>query len=1515
MDSNIKLSNVIGAPFQSFILKQLDIRTIHNSSQDRNLEEILFLANKTAWVRLMSSVDVIGRSLNKVDLQAKTYTPYEVSTTQIYKALGAETYTGEDGLAKNWLLEAGTSTQNGNGINLRSGIGANNATGSFNTVNTAYGLGGTQELGFVPMPGLTSVTVETLGRLGSLRQANINFRVNNLNQLNTIEALYFRLGYSMILEWGHTQYYTNPKEQSLSTFKTSQIYGIDDPFKNNLTKEDIINRINAKTRDTDGNYGGMYGIVTGFNWNATQDGGYDCTLKLIGHGAIMDSLKTNQSYTLPAGDIAQYQRLEDYILDQIAKDKQRIEDLKKQLEAKNSGEPVVIDPPDAAPKNLDELWNLVKKYRINKTTGAPIAEVASFKEFLHNFGYPIPDRNVFIPTQGDVYKYNLDNRANQKDFVVYVGDFPEVPDPTLKAGLVRKFSGYYIQHGSQFLRVTEKDTLGGTLDLTELDYQLGWAYANVPASDGTNFESGYLSDVRPQQAISAPFISKLIVAAAYKKFGSDQKSGANVPLDDNLFYVNSKNVEVGWPGVAADFSDDSFVRSLKYGSGLNYIGRYDFKLQIKVDGEYAAYRPTANQIADAFTAFQGSTSPVSVTFPVLRLSAEDTQSTPFGVNLYNKYRYNIQGSILLNLQNIPYSGLAGSQENAIKNIKLQQGLVDENNVAKNVPVIITITTQNLGPFSNFTVNGAPYSPAPAPPDKGKNGDNNGNINEGDTSQKEAPEGFSSALQAMLTIVQTQSQAAALKKSGVYVHNILETTRKFYTDGALNNVFDAKGNTTAPDLEAIRNNEFKLLNYAIKGFNSAIMGDSTQYEQIPFVDFKTLCQSYVIKYKQGGLEGVVASVRSPTFITLGYLLAFLNNMCLIYDSNKSRKKTTAAATSTGTGTGIGTKKHPFIYIDFNPKTNFCFTSPQQFSIDPTICMVPMNCEQAEYEQIFGNPEIVKNLSPKAFQVKVNNTLTKDLADKGLEYKTDSSYRGNLMNILINTQYLLDLCLQMAKNDPEHAVNLKPFLDQILVDINKCLGGVNSFRASYIDDSNVIQLVDDQWVPMTEGTTANGIPGQNTALNQLTLSAKKATDPSTSGELPLASTIPSPEAPGQVITVGSKSLTREFRFNTLISSKLASKIAISAQAETGSVNSKDHSSYSHLNTFYEDRYSRSKEDPSTGNTTNEKSKVNPKGLSSNQQAADLFNVHVQSLYSAYDQYTPKNIEAAKNYYLEKMSKVKSSNPLTSASPYVSLELEMTVDGISGILMGNAFTIPNDRLPYTFQGDQGKTKVAFIVTGLVHTIQNNEWLTRIKGQMIKLKTPVLIQTATARLETSQVSLLTLSDIVTTKPWSGAFISYVMESAAVSGFPANALHTAYAQSLRDNNRGFEILDPSKTEIKVGDLIVANREGNNQTFATKNWTGKGHGDIVVEIGGGKATVVGGNVSNAVSTKSLGLTDGRLGKSDYYVILRPPQDKVTSIVDIAMKEYNEWKKQGWKETSPEALPSLKKYYKTVGITI
>jgi hypothetical protein len=64
---------------------------------------------------------------------------------------------------------------------------------------------GFSEFGAQAMPGIISFSSETNNK-GSLRFANLQIRANNTKQFEYIEALYLRLGYSMLLEWGNSSY-------------------------------------------------------------------------------------------------------------------------------------------------------------------------------------------------------------------------------------------------------------------------------------------------------------------------------------------------------------------------------------------------------------------------------------------------------------------------------------------------------------------------------------------------------------------------------------------------------------------------------------------------------------------------------------------------------------------------------------------------------------------------------------------------------------------------------------------------------------------------------------------------------------------------------------------------------------------------------------------------------------------------------------------------------------------------------------------------------------------------------------------------------------------------------------------------------------------------------------------------------------------------------------------------------------------------------------------------------------
>jgi len=1294
-----KLSNIIGAPFSEYVLRQLAIRAgrsstgrgVGNVPPVRSNAEVLYLANKTAWARLVSSVDLDFPPDSK-----NTNTKYDGYIDDLGVA-GSGTYPEPNSFAKNWILEAGTSIQNGNGITLRQGIGPNGA----------YGLGGTTELGYRPMPGLTSVNIETTGRLGSLRTATVNFKVWNINQLNAIEALYFRLGYSMLLEWGHTQYFKN-YETDLKTkseggvFVPKDVYGIGDPFTKDLRKEKIQQLIEKKKVETSGNYDGMLGIVVNFNWSFSQDGGYDCMVRLVGLGAVIDTMRINQIYRLPEGVYRKYKQAAESIdADQQAQLNAQIKDLEKKEEGGEESSGAQLPPPPGA---VGDLRKIMADYDSGPAGEPAFTSRYGFRS-VQDYTDPSGNGNLAdyyalfsTPTAGkkgaefDGAKATfeglyLNSRGAQRAFN-YVKVTPSAPAIVkLDVGVLSGFVG----KAKTFDYSSNLGVLASTEPVTDL-----YEYGNK-----VDKEDGY---------------SPYNTSGLGKLFSVFSRHDKVVTVTNVVTYKATRvGIDQILPEPVSGLQTNTDTLRLFTASDvpLQGGGTKDIEITFKYSNptyDKTYFKPTRRELIKAIETWDGTATITDISFT--KNSGEIEVEGNFTVTVLSQYKPE-PNETPPSYQSLVNFGTPG----------VIQDPKDPNRGVIPLPVVISFTANDTG-----FITGLKQPPSSAPAETKKEDAPSAASQEIARQQKAAAEqiqaamAFESALHAMLTTVQTTAQADVLQtQDKSKIVSTLSITRDFYKSGILDGVLDVT--ETIPS-------DFDLKQYAAKGFSSELMVSSdpkATFPTIPYVggstevannkpNFKQLCQALVIKYKQESTStvGITYAGDFKVYIPLGYLLAFINNSCLFYDSDN--KDTTN-----------NSQKRPYVYVDFNPETNFCLTSPQQFSIDPEICLVPANLDQAQYESIF--PENIKPQTP--FRTGTVNGKSDEAGDNavsqvidksGLTFKSkDTPYRGKTMHILVCTQYLLGILRDFSTSDPQHAVALQPFLERVMVDINKCLGNMNLFRVAYRDDSNTVQIQDDQYVPL--------LSQEDSAILSRAYYTNLKENVLQSGEIPIFGTkIPGPN--GNTIETNTLGIAREMQLKTAMSSKMASMLAISAQAATGSVNATDHSEISWLNRNFKDRYKPYVQDlgSNTGTDNNpspdkNNTKGNTKGAatkttatSPDQSAANIFNTHVKAVYGQYD-LSKEQIQLAKNYYIERMSKVKAADLITSAAPFIPAEMEVTLDGISGIVMGNAFNIPESRLPYSYR-QNGSPAVAFITNGLTHTIENNQWTTRIKGQMIKLR-----------------------------------------------------------------------------------------------------------------------------------------------------------------------------------------------------
>lgn len=247
-------TNIAGSPFQPYVRDQIEQRKKIVSEENRTYKELQWLTNKNAWIRVSSGVDVADGNIN---------------------------FPNESGnkLSKKYILQAGLTDYNNNSFNLREGLGDNGA----------YGIGGTQSFGYKPMPGLTGLSIKTGGKLGTLREATIEFTCYNLEQLNIMDALYMKLGFNLLIEWGHIPFLDKNGELDNNPRPLN--------FYNIKTKEELMVAIQEKRVEHSGNYDAMWGVIKNFSYSFEGNGEFKCKVDLVGAGDILESLKINQSGT------------------------------------------------------------------------------------------------------------------------------------------------------------------------------------------------------------------------------------------------------------------------------------------------------------------------------------------------------------------------------------------------------------------------------------------------------------------------------------------------------------------------------------------------------------------------------------------------------------------------------------------------------------------------------------------------------------------------------------------------------------------------------------------------------------------------------------------------------------------------------------------------------------------------------------------------------------------------------------------------------------------------------------------------------------------------------------------------------------------------------------------------------------------------------------------------------------------------------------------------------------------
>lgn len=220
---------VIGGPLNKEVISQLHARSKVYSKELRSDRDIEYMNSRTGWVKLTSGVNV-GKS---------------------------------DALARKYVLVGGVLGREG--------------TNTYSLFD--------QGLGYRPMPGITDVQITSVNRFGLLKEATVRYNCWDVSQLEELERLFMRPGFTALLEWGHSiQLKTNGTYDSTPQTVTRF-------FEKEVDKQVIYSEIENLKRSSNQNYDAILGFVKNFSWSYRQDGGYDCTTSIISIGELIESMQ------------------------------------------------------------------------------------------------------------------------------------------------------------------------------------------------------------------------------------------------------------------------------------------------------------------------------------------------------------------------------------------------------------------------------------------------------------------------------------------------------------------------------------------------------------------------------------------------------------------------------------------------------------------------------------------------------------------------------------------------------------------------------------------------------------------------------------------------------------------------------------------------------------------------------------------------------------------------------------------------------------------------------------------------------------------------------------------------------------------------------------------------------------------------------------------------------------------------------------------------------------------------
>ena len=603
------------------------------------------------------------------------------------------------------------------------------------------------------------------------------------------------------------------------------------------------------------------------------------------------------------------------------------------------------------------------------------------------------------------------------------------------------------------------------------------------------------------------------------------------------------------------------------------------------------------------------------------------------------------------------------------------------------------------------------------------------------------------------------------------------------------------------------------------------------------------------------NGVTGNKKSKSaFIKFGLLLKIIEENCNLFSKKAG---------------GTPMIQFDFSYTGLKYDENYMLIVPPHISTNPQKCLVPFN--RFSYTNVleFDN------------DFPIEESLLNDKLITSQDFLVEGNpFVGRLGNVLINLRFASSAVAQSTK-DSDGAISVLSYVKTILQGINESMGSINDFFVSYDESEGVIKIYDE--TPKPNLTTK-----ENKEFAKFNIFGVKKQQGSFITNIGLDAEIPKELA--TLITIGASSLGNNLMGNAVsfqnYNKGLIDRIIPSKLDSVAILQSDDDIKLTPV------QEAKALKNKSLYSPTG--AKITP--LESMYLKKGGFGVGAGSGGDAGYNFTPAlTSDLTSNYttYIQLVQGILSSADFLPPPFFLPFNLNLEMEGLSGMKLFEKFRISDDILPPSYEKDS----VDIIVKAINHNIDVQSWKTTIDTQSMSRFSGTIITGSVSspkveeKKEKTQEPENLWETYVNDVAWSAAMISYTVSTAGVR-FPNSSAHANYAQQIRSNTLTFSNNPgttsspgsewkalPPNTPLEIGDIIIQNRSSdgvmNNLTFNSPVWKGSTHGDIVTEIdvssfSGGKVTTIGGNIGNTVKKKTRLITQTKLLKNrgNFFTILR-----------------------------------------------